>query len=73
MEYGVARLDGSDKILDILSDKDLEHEGTSFFQEDVGYVENGEVDLDGSILVHSGLTGGGSGYIRSQTIEFISL
>jgi len=73
MEHSVPSLDGSYEILYILSDKDLEHEGASFFEENIGYIENGEVDFDRSVLVYSGLTGGSGGDIRGQAVEFICL
>gem|GEM_PF-6718803 len=67
-ESFVARFDGTDEIIHILSDEDFEDESSSLFEENIGNIEDGEVELDGSILIDSLMTGGGRSNIGCYTV-----
>lgn len=73
MENVISGLYGTYEVLDIFSDKDFEHQSTSLLEKDIRDIEDGEVDFDRTVLIHSGLSGGGSSDIRGEAVELISL
>lgn len=58
LELFVALFDWRDEIVDILPDKDLEDQISSLFEEVVRHLEDRDIELNGAVLIHSGLTSG---------------
>ena len=56
VEYSIPIFNRTDEIVDIFSDEDFQNQSSSFSEEYVGDIEDGEIELDTSILIDSCLS-----------------
>lgn len=69
VEDGVPVLYWSDEVIDVLSDEDFQNQSSSLAKEDIRDIEDGKVELNGSVLIDSGLTGGVGGDVGSNAVH----
>lgn len=69
MELLKVFFDGSNEVIDILSDKYLHHECSTWLEELFTQIEYGEVEFDALILIDSFLTSSFRSDIRGNQIK----